>query len=73
MSIKAAEFTVKHLPSKTYQEKMVSLLNSTNMGERQNYNSTEAQLENAKGGYTSQLILRGHHFLKGSYCKEREL
>lgn len=24
MSIKAAEFTVKHLPSKTYQEKMVS-------------------------------------------------
>ena len=57
MSIKAAEFTVKHLPSKTYQEKMVSLLNATNMGERQNYNSTEAQLENGKGGYSSQLIL----------------
>ena len=57
ISNKDVEFTVKHLPSKTYQEKMVSLLNSTNMGERQNYNSTEAQLENGKGGYTSQLIL----------------
>lgn len=64
MSIKVTEFIVKHLPSKKYQEKMVSLLNSTNMGERQNDNSTGAQLENGKGDCTSQLILRGHHFLK---------
>ena len=62
MSIKVAEFIVKHLRSKKYQEKMVSLLTSTNMGERWNDNSTGAQLENGKGVCAFQLILWGHHF-----------